>query len=142
MSRLDQVDLSLKLKSPEYDERLAAAQERLLQLRLHCAGLTNDGTLGPPVCCVFEGWDASGKGGAIKRLLAELDVRHVRVKTYAAPTPDEKRHHFLHRFWPALPGWGGMRSEEHTSELQSRQYLVCRLLLEKKKNTSSFCLPL
>jgi polyphosphate kinase 2 (PPK2 family) len=60
------------------------------------------------VCVVFEGWDASGKGGAIKRLVAGLDPRHVRVKQYAAPTHDEKRHHFLWRFWPALPGWGGM----------------------------------
>jgi AMP-polyphosphate phosphotransferase len=108
MGRLDDVDLSLKLKSDEYEKRLAAAQERLLQLRLHCAGLTGDGRLGPPLCCVFEGWDASGKGGAIKRLLAELDSRHVRVKSFSAPTDDEKRHHFLHRFWPVLPGWGGM----------------------------------
>jgi AMP-polyphosphate phosphotransferase len=108
MGRLDEVDLSLKLKSNEYDERLAAAQQRILALRLRCAGLTGDGELGPPVCFLFEGWDASGKGGAIKRLLAELDARHVRVATYAAPTDDEKRHHFLHRFWPALPGWGGM----------------------------------
>jgi polyphosphate kinase 2 (PPK2 family) len=108
MGRLDEVDLSLKLKRGEYEERLTAAQTRLLQLRLHCAGLTGDGQLGPPVTCVFEGWDASGKGGAIKRLLAELDVRHVRVKSFAAPTPDEKRHHFLWRFWPSLPGWGGM----------------------------------
>jgi polyphosphate kinase 2 (PPK2 family) len=108
MGRLDDVDLSLSLKRKEYEERLAAAQERLLQLRLECAGLTGDGKLGPPVCCVFEGWDASGKGGAIKRLLAELDVRHVRVKSYSAPTHDEKRHHFLWRFWPNLPGWGGM----------------------------------
>ena len=108
MGRLEDVDLSLKLKRKEYEERLESAQERLLQLRLHCAGLTGAGELGPPVCCVFEGWDASGKGGAIKRLLQELDVRHVRVKSYAAPTHDEKRHHFLWRFWPALPGWGGM----------------------------------
>ena len=55
-----------------------------------------------------EGWDASGKGGAIKRLVAPLDPRHVRVKQFAAPTYDEKRHHWLRRFWPALPGWGGM----------------------------------
>ncbi len=108
MGRLDDVDLGQKFKRAEYEERLASAQERLVQLRLHCGGLTGPGELGPPICCVFEGWDASGKGGAIKRLLAEIDVRHVRVKSYAAPTPDEKRHHFLGRFWPALPGWGGM----------------------------------
>ena len=108
MGRLDDVDLSLKLKRAEYEERLERAQERLLQLRLECAGLTGDGELGPPVCILFEGWDASGKGGTIKRLLAELDSRHVRVVTYAAPTHDDKRHHFLWRFWPALPGWGGM----------------------------------
>ena len=64
--------------------------------------------LGPPLCVVLEGWDASGKGGAIKRLVAKLDPRHVRVKQYAAPTRDELRHHWLWRFWPALPGWGGM----------------------------------
>jgi len=46
--------------------------------------------------------------GAIKRLVGPLDPRHVRVVSYAAPTSDEKRHHFLWRFWPALPGWGGM----------------------------------
>jgi polyphosphate kinase 2 (PPK2 family) len=57
---------------------------------------------------VFEGWDASGKGGCIKRLVSPLDPRHVRVSQFAAPTYDEKRHHFLWRFWPALPGWGGM----------------------------------
>ena len=57
---------------------------------------------------MLEGWDASGKGGAIKRLVSSLDPRHVRVKQFAAPTHDEKRHHWLWRFWPALPGWGGM----------------------------------
>jgi len=60
------------------------------------------------LCVLFEGWDASGKGGAIKRLVAQIDPRHVRVVQFAAPTADEKRHHFLWRFWPVLPGWGGM----------------------------------
>src|SRR4051794_38464240 len=72
------------------------------------AGKLGGDTLGPPLCLVFEGWDASGKGGAIKRLLAELDSRHVRVAQFAAPTDDEKRHHYLSRFVPKLPGWGGM----------------------------------
>ena len=63
---------------------------------------------------LFEGWDASGKGGAIKRLVAPLDARHVRVASFAAPTPDEKRHHYLHRFVPALPGWGGMAVLDRT----------------------------
>jgi polyphosphate kinase 2 (PPK2 family) len=85
-----------------------AAQERLLALRLRLAGLEGDGRIGPPVCVLFEGWDASGKGGALKRLVARLDPRHVRVASFSAPTYDEKRHHFLHRFGAALPGWGGM----------------------------------
>ena len=71
-------------------------------------GMIGDRRLGPPICIVFEGWDASGKGGAIKRLTGRLDPRHVRVAQFAAPTPDEKRHHFLARFYPSLPGWGGM----------------------------------
>ena len=106
--RLDEVDLSLKLDPDEGAKRLAAAQRRLLALRLQLGGLIGDGRLGPPVCVLFEGWDASGKGGCIKRLVAPLDPRHVRVAQFAAPTPDERRHHFLWRFWPALPGWGGM----------------------------------
>jgi polyphosphate kinase 2 (PPK2 family) len=108
VGRLDEVDLSLKLGRKEYEERLAAAQERLSALRLQLGGLIGDGRLGPPVCMLFEGWDASGKGGAIKRLTAELDHRHVRVASFAAPTHDEKRHHFFWRFSPALPGWGGV----------------------------------
>jgi polyphosphate kinase 2 (PPK2 family) len=106
--RLGEVDLTLKLGAEEAQERLAAAQERLLTLRLQLAGLIGDGRLGPPVCVLLEGWDASGKGGAIRRLVAPLDPRHVRVAQFAAPSPDERRHHFLARFWPALPGWGGM----------------------------------
>ena len=103
MGRLDELDLSLKLTREE-----EAAQERLLRLRLVLGGQVGDQRLGPPLCVLFEGWDASGKGGAIKRLVRPLDPRHVRVAQFAAPTHDEKRHHFLWRFWPVLPGWGGM----------------------------------
>ncbi len=108
MGRLDKLDLSLSLSREEEQKRLAAAQRRLLVLRLQLGGKLGDGQVGPPVCVLFEGWDASGKGGAIKRLVGPLDPRHVRVATFGAPTPDEKRHHFFWRFAPALPGWGGM----------------------------------
>src|SRR3954470_11155245 len=131
MGRLDEVDLSQKVSRKEQDKRLEAAQERLEALRLplggpigdgrpeaaqerlealrlQLAGLIGDGRLGPPVLIMFEGWDASGKGGAIKRLVARLDHRHVRVASFSAPTKDEKRHHFLWRFFPKLPGWGGV----------------------------------
>ena len=108
MGHLDDIDLSLKLSREQEAKRLEAAQMRLLRLRLLLGGLIGEQAIGPPVCVVFEGWDASGKGGAIKRLVAPLDPRHVRVVQFAAPTYDEKRHHFLGRFWPALPGWGGM----------------------------------
>ncbi|MGY1885971.1 MULTISPECIES: polyphosphate kinase 2 family protein [unclassified Blastococcus] len=108
MSRLDDVDLSLSLDKKEGTKQLAAAQERLVHLRLLLGGQIGPGELGPPLLVLFEGWDASGKGGAIQRLVGELDPRHVRVAQFAAPTNDEKRHHFLWRFWPVLPGWGGM----------------------------------
>src|ERR1700754_4479029 len=114
MPRLDDLDLSLKPSHQEEEEGLTAAQQRLLALRLRLGGLTGDQGIGPPVCIAFEGWDASGKGGAIKRLVSPLDPRHVRVVQFAAPTPDEKRHHFLWRFWPSLPGWGGMAVFDRT----------------------------
>jgi len=108
MTKLDALDLSADLPKKEAKQRLKAAQQRMQELRLELAGLDGEPDLGPPLCVVLEGWDASGKGGAIKRLVGKLDPRHVRVKQYAAPTPDELRHHWLWRFWPALPGWGGM----------------------------------
>jgi len=114
MGHLDAVDLSLKISRKEQDRRLATLGARLAQLRLALGGLVGSERIGPPLCVLFEGWDASGKGGAIKRLVAPLDARHVRVKQFAAPTPDEKRHHYLHRFVPALPGWGGMAVLDRT----------------------------
>ncbi len=108
MARLDELDLTRSLTRKEEARALDRAWERLTQLRLTLGGQIGKRELGPPVCVVFEGWDASGKGGAIKRLVAQIDPRHVRVVQFAAPTPDEKRHHFLWRFFPVLPGWGGM----------------------------------
>ena len=108
MGRLDELDMSLELPKKEAKKRLKEEQRRLLALRLRLGGQTGDGELGPPVCIVFEGWDASGKGGAVKRLVRKLDPRHVRVRAFSAPNEDELRHHWLWRFWPELPGWGGM----------------------------------
>jgi AMP-polyphosphate phosphotransferase len=108
VGRLDQLDLSKRLSRKQETVGLERGWERLTQLRLTLGGQIGKGEIGPPVCVVFEGWDASGKGGAIRRLVAQMDPRHVRVKQFAAPTHDEKRHHFLWRFWPGLPGWGGM----------------------------------
>ncbi len=53
---------------------------------------------------VFEGWDAAGKGGAIKRMTARWDPRYFEVYSIGAPTKEEKDKHFLWRFWSKLPG--------------------------------------
>jgi polyphosphate kinase 2 (PPK2 family) len=108
VASLRDADLHQKLGKHDSEERVHEAQRRLLTLRLQLGGLLGSGELGPPLCVMFEGWDASGKGGCIRRLVTPLDPRHVRVAQFAAPSDDEKRHHFLHRFAPALPGWGGM----------------------------------
>ena len=51
----------------------------------------------------FEGWDAGGKGGAIKRLTQALDPRGYQVNPVAAPNDAEKTHHYLWRFWKQFP---------------------------------------
>ncbi len=114
MSRLADTDLSVSLDKKEAKAQLVAAQQRLTHLRLLLGGQIGPRTLGPPLLVLFEGWDASGKGGAIKRLVEPLDPRHARVEQFAAPSSDEKRHHFLWRFWPVLPGWGGMTVLDRT----------------------------
>jgi AMP-polyphosphate phosphotransferase len=84
--------------SGDYDEGLAKLQDRLAELQsLHI--LHRCRTL-----IVIEGWDAAGKGGAIKRLTANLDPRYYQVYSISAPTAEEKDKHFLWRFWNKLPG--------------------------------------
>jgi polyphosphate kinase 2 (PPK2 family) len=108
VGRLDSLDLSQRLGRREYEKRIEAAQRRLLQLRLHLGGQMGSGAVGPGLLVLLEGRDAGGKGGAIKRIVENLDPRHYRVSTFSAPTPTEKRHHFLWRFYREIPGLGGM----------------------------------
>ena len=107
MGRLDDLDLSASLRKADYEKRLAAAQRRLVELRLDLGGHLENPDIGPGVLVVFEGSDAAGKGGAIKRVVEPLDPRHYRVSAFAKPTFDEKRKHFLWRFWSDVPGLGG-----------------------------------
>ncbi|HLO49870.1 MAG TPA: polyphosphate:AMP phosphotransferase [Kamptonema sp.] len=97
---LTQVNLSQALASQEYKHQLRQEQARLgkLQQSIHEHKMS--------VLVLFEGWDAAGKGGAIKRLTDNLDPRSYVVNTFAAPTNEEKAHHYLWRFWRSLPNTG------------------------------------
>ncbi len=94
---LGQVDLSLRLDEPEYSQRLRDLQVRFSHLAREL--YKQQRTL----LVVFEGWDAGGKGGAIRRMTESLDPRSFHVLTYAAPTDEENAHHYLWRFWRKLP---------------------------------------
>lgn len=107
-SRVDEIDLSKKMGKEESGKRILAAQHRLTQLRLFSAGLLAPGSVGPGLLVLFEGFDAAGKGGAIRRLTSSLDPRHVLVVPISTPSSIELAHFFLWRFQPSLPGMGGM----------------------------------
>ena len=94
---LAQIDLSQTLTKEEYKKQLRKEQTELtkLQLQIHEKQM--------PVLALFEGWDAAGKGGAIKRLTDVLDPRSYQVHGFAAPTDEEKARHYLWRFWRKLP---------------------------------------
>jgi len=97
---LDRVDLSQSLDQQEYRRQLKKLQKRLFQLEheLYLAQI--------PVVILYEGWDAAGKGGNIKRLTRGLDPRGYRVIPVGPPTAEEKSHHFLWRFWRDIPKAG------------------------------------
>ena len=99
-SGLNDVDLNQSLDREEYSSRLKAAQTELS--RIHNAMYKQR----LPAAIVFEGWDASGKGGAIKRTVAPLDPRGYKVAPYGAPNDIEKMHHYLWRFWNEVPKAG------------------------------------
>jgi AMP-polyphosphate phosphotransferase len=95
---LAEVDLGTKLEKEDYRNRLRWEQMELRKLQLQI--FQSD----VPVLILFEGWDAAGKGGAIKRLTDTLDPRSYQVIPFAAPTEEEHRYHYLWRFWRKLPG--------------------------------------
>ena len=97
---LETVDLSQKLTPDEYKVRLIKAQVRLSQLGFQVYKQQR------PVIIAFEGWDAAGKGGAIRRLTERLDPRGYVVYAISAPRGDDAEHHYLWRFWRRLPEAG------------------------------------
>jgi polyphosphate kinase 2 (PPK2 family) len=99
-SMLDKADLSLSLEQDEYKQRLHAAQKRIGQLHHEIY------TRRIPVVLVYEGWDAAGKGGNIRRLTQSLDPRGYEVTPIGAPNDIEKAHHYLWRFWINFPKAG------------------------------------
>jgi polyphosphate:AMP phosphotransferase len=94
------MDLSKDLSKPVYKKRLKKAQRRLYQLQ-HQAQVAGLSTV-----LVFEGQDAAGKGGAIRRLVQGLDAQQYQVIPIAAPTKIELAHHYLWRFWQHIPRKG------------------------------------
>jgi len=97
---LDHVDLSLSLNPEEYDVRIRKAQATLRELEHEIYRRR------VPVVIVYEGWDAAGKGGNIRRLTKNLDPRGYEVVPIAAPNDVEKAHHYLWRFWAQMPKAG------------------------------------
>ena len=97
---LDRVDLTRTISEEEYKKRLAKYQARLSPL----VWKANEQKISNVV--VFEGWDAAGKGSSIRRVTEAIDPRFYRLIPIAAPTDEERAHHYLWRFWRHLPRAG------------------------------------
>lgn len=97
VSILSKADLSLQYTKEEYKKKLDKLQKKMEKLHgeLYRRRI--------PVVLGFEGWDAGGKGGAIKRLTERMDARGYVVNPTASPNDIEKAHHYLWRFWRAMP---------------------------------------
>lgn len=97
---LEKLELNKKMSHEQYQEQIGKVQVRMreLEFKIYKQQI--------PVLCVFEGWDAAGKGGAIKRVTEILDPRGYTVWPFAAPKGEERTHHYLWRFWRSLPRAG------------------------------------
>jgi polyphosphate:AMP phosphotransferase len=97
---LDQVDLSQTISAQQYGRLMAKFQAKLNRLMWQA----NERKISNVI--VFEGWDASGKGSTIRRVTEAIDPRFYRLIPIAAPTEEERAHHYLWRFWRHLPRAG------------------------------------
>jgi polyphosphate kinase 2 (PPK2 family) len=95
--RLEHLDYTARLDGKEYDEQLAAWQSRLAGLVRHDKFKTRS------LILAFEGQDAAGKGGAIRRVTHALDARQYHIHPISAPSDAELAHPYLWRFWRSLP---------------------------------------
>ena len=100
ISALDAIDLSRTCERGVYKKELAELQSELYDLTYKAYKKGISSTI------LFEGWDAAGKGGAIRRLTSHLDPRGYKVNPTAAPNDVEKVHHYLWRFWREMPKAG------------------------------------
>ena len=96
-AKLADIVLDKALSDKEYKKELKACQKRLRDLHNEIYRKKI------PVIITYEGWDAAGKGGNIKRIAAALDPRGYEVHPIASPLPHEKARHYLWRFWNRLP---------------------------------------
>ena len=97
---LADLDMNLRLSDNDYKEQFATLSERISRLSDELSVSKNS------LLLVFEGPDAAGKGGAIRRIIHGIDPRHYRVNAVAAPTDEEKAHPYLWRFWRRIPQHG------------------------------------
>jgi polyphosphate:AMP phosphotransferase len=107
-SILDGVDLSVSLEREDYRRGLKKYQKRIRELE-HEIYMRRI-----PVVIVYEGWDAAGKGGNIRRLTANLDPRGYEVVPIGVPNDVEKAHHYLWRFWTQMPKAGHLTIFDRT----------------------------
>src|SRR4030066_190766 len=97
---LGTVDTSLTLEPEAYERSLIKYQVALYKLAYQIYVQQR------PVIMIFEGWDAAGKGGAIRRVTEKIDPRGFVVYPIPAPKGDDATHHYLWRFWRRLPETG------------------------------------
>jgi len=97
---ISELDLSCKLTKQQYEDQLAKWQGRLAEL------VRDPRFKQCSVICVFEGADAAGKGGSIRRITAAMDARDYQIVPIAAPTEEERAQPYLWRFWRHVPRTG------------------------------------
>ena len=90
---LEKLKLDRQLSQEEYDRRLLLGQLQLRELAFQLYSQKRS------LVAVYEGWDAAGKGGNIRRVTEKLDPRGYEVLSIAAPAGEDKTHHYLYRFW-------------------------------------------